>query len=181
MSIISTFFHEHVRSRDVPGLLFVAILVVFAVIAFSGVPELPRQIDDLPALQDAERMNESPGIFYSGFHHRTGRPTGHIVRYVIYLFSGMNSKGFHLFSIALHITIAFLVSHLAFKWHAAMPRLAGILFLLNIAHFKAVHHIAALEYLLATAFSISAYLLLWEKEKLLTQSWRIGDMVKCCV
>ncbi|MDP6702099.1 MAG: hypothetical protein QGH25_20775, partial [Candidatus Latescibacteria bacterium] len=156
-------------------------MTLLAATAFWHVPELPRQIDDRPALRDAERMRTDPWIFYAGVDHRSGRPAGHLARHAIYLLCGPSQRGFHLFSIALHVAIAFLVACLAFRWNAAAPRLAGALFLLNVAHFKAVHHIAALEYLLATGFSVGAYLLLWAKEDLLARPSRLALLYLCII
>jgi len=126
---------------------------------FGSLGELPLDIDDGGALRDNEAISEDFTVIFSGGrHHPSGRPLGHLVRWVVYLICGNDVPIFHLFSVSVHATVAFLLALLVRKMGVSLggSLLGGLLFLVNIAHFKAVHHIAALEYLLSGFFTIMA-------------------------
>ena len=97
-------------------------------------------------------------LLAGGHHHPSGRPVGHLVRWLAFALWGNELAVYHLLSVAVHTLVAFFLARLAcalgMRMEAGM--LGGLLFLVNVGHFKAVHHIAALEYPLAAAFILLA-------------------------
>lgn len=131
---------------------------------FRSLLDLPHDLDDVPALRDNTMVAGDPWVLLRGFYHPSGRPVGHLVRWMLFLISGNDLRAFHGLSILTHTANAFLVAFLGYRLGlgARASLAAGVLFLVHVAHFKAIHHVAALEYLLATFFSICALIALAE-------------------
>jgi hypothetical protein len=86
----------------------------------------------------------------------SGRPLAEAVKYLAYLVWGNHPGAFHLLVVAVHVLASFL-------WAWACRRLGlnlelswgtGLLFLVNVTHFQAVHHISALDYPLALCWML---------------------------
>ena len=87
-----------------------------------------------------------------------GRPITEIVRYFGYLVWGNDPGAFHLYCVAMHALASLLLAFAARQLGAplALSFLGGLLFLLNVSHFRGVHYISGLDYPLAQVWSLGA-------------------------
>ena len=87
-----------------------------------------------------------------------GRPLAELIKLAGYLIWGNDPGSFHLLVVALHTLAAILLAILL--WHQGMALrtslVGGLLFLVNVAHFRAVHWIAAIEFPLALSCGLGA-------------------------
>jgi len=141
---------------------FILLIGAMSYVFFGSLWELPYDIDDIPALRDNLEIDKDIWTIFHGVYHPSGRPVGHLFRWLGYLFWGNDIGIFHVLSVAVHTLNAILVAVLGYRLglNTRACFLAGALFLVNITHFKAVHHIAAMEYLLAATWAISAFIAL---------------------
>jgi len=140
------------------AIFWVAVCAVFGVACawlYYPVLDLPFDIDDRAALLDNEQVEGDLGVILTGVYHPTGRPIGHLVRWMLYQFSGNDLSAYHALSVFLHAVnglIAVLLAR-ALGWPRRVALVSGLLFVISVAPFKAVYHVASLEYLLAAGFS----------------------------
>ncbi len=140
------------------AVFWVAVCAVFGVASvwlYHPVLELPFDIDDRAALLDNEQVEGNLGVILTGVYHPTGRPMGHLVRWILYRVNGNDLSAYHALSVFLHVVNGLITVLLAraFGWPRRVAFVSGFLFIISVAPFKAVHHVAALEYLLAAGFS----------------------------
>ena len=126
-------------------LAYLGALVLATCIYFADAPALGEDIDDDNALHDNLAVAEDFSVLLAGGHHHpSGRPVGHLVRWLVFALWGNELAGYHLLSVAVHTLVAFFLARLAcalgMRMEAGM--LGGLLFLVNVGHFKAVHQIS---------------------------------------
>ncbi len=119
---------------------------------------------DAESFADHLLIDQDPSYFFS--HNKqqaTGRFTADGAKYAVYLVFGNDPAAFHLAVVATHLLASLLLALLVYRLYAAqvLAMLTGLLFLLNVTHFQAVHHISALDYPLGLACACAAWLC-WE-------------------
>lgn len=90
----------------------------------------------------------------------SGRPTAEFFKFAAYLIGGNNPAFFHLLPIGLHILSSLLLARLVYylRRDLSLSLLTGLLFLIGVSHFQAIHHISALDYPLSFALALAAAL-----------------------
>ena len=120
---------------------------------------------DADSFADHILISEDASYFFSTEKYQaTGRLVADGAKYLIYLLYGNNPAVFHLAVVIAHWSASLVFAVLIYRLQGALTvaMLTGLLFLINVAHFEAIHHISALDYPLGLAFACSA-LLCWER------------------
>ncbi len=142
-------------------LLYLLLLAVLSGLFFADLADLGLDTHDAETFRDHERINADFSFFFSADKEQlTGRPFAELFRYAASLLIGNAPAHFHLLVAALHALCALVLARCAFSLGTALPisLVGGLLFLVNVAHFQAVHLIAALDYPLALLLVLSALL-----------------------
>ena len=106
-------------------------------------------------------MAEDFSFFFSSEKQQPGgRPLAELIKLVGYLIWGNDPGSFHLLVVAIHTISALLLARLSWRQGMSlrMGFVGGLLFLVNVAHFRAVHWIAAIEFPLALSCGLGALL-----------------------
>ena len=144
------------RLEDRPRtwMLYSCLLALIASFYFADLPHLPLDHDEHLVLRENAAISQAPATLFLGQHNPSGRPMGHLVRWGLYELCGNDIRIFRLFSIVTHLAVCASLALLARRMGAtlAIGLLAGLLFLINVAHSTAVYHLAALEYLSSVLF-----------------------------
>ena len=140
-----------------PG--YILVMCLLSALFFGSLKDHLLDVHDHETFQDNIAIGEDFSFFFSPEKQQpTGRPAADLVKYVAYEIGGNDPGFFHLLVAAVHTVAALLLACLC--WRLGMgPRLSlagGLLFLVNVAHFQAVHHISALDYPLALALGLGA-------------------------
>ena len=140
-----------------PG--YVVVMCVVSALFFGSLKDHLLDMDDHEAFQDNIGMAEDFSFFLSSEKQQPGgRPLAELIKLAGYLIWGNDPGSFHLLVVALHTLAAILLAILL--WHQGMALrtslVGGLLFLVNVAHFRAVHWIAAIEFPLALSCGLGA-------------------------
>ena len=154
-SVLSTFLQD----RRFLWPAYILVICLLSALCFGSLKDHLLDVHDQETFQDNIAIGEDFSFFFSPEKQQpTGRPAADLVKYIAYEIGGNDPGFFHLLVVAVHTLAALLVASLS--WRLGMGlRLSlagGLLFLVNVAHFQAVHHISALDYPLALALGLGA-------------------------
>ena len=128
------------------------LVILLAGIYFGSLSGLLLEVDDARTFRDNIAVAQDfTYLFSSDKEVGSGRLTSDFVRFIAYLLVGNKPGPVHLFLVAVHTLASLLLARLAFRLGLPLnvSLLSGLLFLVNVAQFRAVHWIAALDYPLA--------------------------------
>lgn len=129
-------------------LVVCALMVLYT---FSGLANHAFELDDFRHLDDSRFVAQNLGSFFSPDKVHPGRPTMEAVFLIVWLIWDDNPAVFHVLSLVLHVVATLLLAWLFFRMskNAELSLLGACLFLFNVAHFRTIHWIACLGFLLA--------------------------------
>ena len=136
---------------------YACLLALLTVITFGSLANhLFDAFDDQEHLHDAALILENPANIFSSKRVHPVRPTIDLTFVLALSAFGNNPAPYHVLLIALHALAAFLAARTFFALGADLEVsfVAGLLFLMNVAHFRAVHWITCLSYALGLIFSL---------------------------
>ncbi len=142
-----------------PG--YVVVMCLLSALCFGSLRDHLLDMDDHEALRDNIRMADDFSFFFSSEKQQPGgRPFAELIKLVGYLIWGNDPGFFHLLVVTFHTLAALLLAALFWRQGIAprMSLVGGLLFLVNVAHFRAVHWIAAIEFPLALSCGLGALL-----------------------
>ena len=140
---------------------FSLLTAVVAGICFGSVTEHLLDTHDAETFSDNLAISEDFSFFFSAHKQQhSGRPLAELSKWLAYLIWGNDPFWFHLLVVALHAGASILLA--AWAHQAGLERrlacTGSLLFLVNVAHFRAVHYISALDYPLALGLALGALL-----------------------
>ena len=136
-------------------------MCLLSVFFFVGLKNHLVQHHDNQTFEDNIRIAEDFWFFFSPEKQQfTGRPVAELAKFLPYLIWGNDPALFHLLVVGLHTLAAILLAWVAWRMGTDLriSLVGGLLFLVNVAHFQAVHHISALDYPLALIFGLGSLL-----------------------
>ena len=140
-----------------PG--YACLVGLLSALYFGSLKDHLLSMDDHEAFQDNIAIGEDFSYFFSAHKQQpSGRPLAELVKFGAYLIWGNDPGLFHLLVVACHSLVAILVARLALRLGLSLraSMVGGLLFLVNVAHFQAVHWIQAIEYPLALIWGLGA-------------------------
>ena len=132
--------------------LYAISLCLLTGLCFGNLRHHMLDTHDLETFIDHQQIDEDWTFFFSPHKGQdTGRPLAEIVKYGAHLVWGTNPAAFHLLVVVFHLLASLLLAAVCRRMGCDLELafLGGGLFLLNVAHFQAVHWISALDYPLA--------------------------------
>ena len=142
---------------------YAGLLCLIAWFCFGDLRTHLLDAHDAETFRDHLRIQQDWTFFFSPDKEQaSGRPFAEALKYFTFLLFGNSPAAFHLLVVAFHTLAAGLLAHLVWR-RGGTPILAGttgLLFLVNVTHFQAVHHISALDYPLALCCGLAALLAL---------------------
>lgn len=132
--------------------LYAILLCLLAGFCFGDLRHLMLDTHDLETFLDHQQIDQDWTFFFSADKAQdTGRPLAELVKYGAHRIWGNNPAAFHLLVVVFHVLASLLLAVVCRRMggdlELAFP--GGLLFLVNVAHFQAVHWISALDYPLA--------------------------------
>ena len=140
---------------------YIILVCLLSAVFFGSLKDHLLDVHDYETFQDNIAIGEDFSFFFSPEKQQpTGRLVSDLVKFLAYLIGGNDPAFFHLVVVAFHTLATILLARLAWRLGTSLRlSLAGsLLFLLNVAHFQAVHHISALDYPLALSLGLGAML-----------------------
>ena len=138
---------------------FSLLTAVVAGICFGSLTEHLLDTHDAETFHDNVSISDDISFFFSAQKQQpSGRPLAELIKWLAYLVWGNDPFWFHLLVVTLHAAASILLAvwaHQAGLEHR-LACTGSLLFLVNVAHFRAVHHISALDYPLALALALGA-------------------------
>jgi len=150
------FINKLLRDKHAHQVAYCALLSLLAGVYFHDIGDLLLEVDDEGVFKANEAISEDFSNFFSSAVQFSGRPAKHLVLWLGYTLWGNNPRCFHFLSVAVHTLTSILLASLCrqMKLRTELGWLAGLLFLVNVAHFQAVYWISALDYPLYLLFGI---------------------------
>jgi|GEM_PF-2712161 len=139
---------------------YALVLVVLAAVCFGRLADHPFDVDDELYLQDCAAVSADFFRLFSAEKLFPGRPLVEFVLWGGYVFWGEDAGKFHLLVVFLHVLASFFLAVLGRRLGGSLEAifLGGALFLINVAHFRAVYWISAVAYPLALLFVLAGLL-----------------------
>ena len=153
-----------------PG--YVVVMCVLSAVYFGSLRDHLLAAHDQDMFLDNIAIERDPSHFFAlEKRHLSGRPSAELVKYAAYRIGGNSPAFFHLFVVALHAAAAVVLARVAWQFgmNSRSSLVGGLLFLVNVSHFQAVHHISALDYPLALVCGLIA--MLFYERHLRTPRW----------
>jgi len=153
--------HTHSFNTTTSWWLYAALIAAVAAIFFASVAGHGIDNHDAETFYDNARISQDFSYFFSPDRQQiTGRPAADLSKWLASLVLGDSAAGFHLLVVGAHALAAFLLARLvnALYSNRFWAFASGLLFLVNVTHFQAVHHISALDYPLALCWALAALL-----------------------
>ena len=141
--------------------VYTGLVCLLSALCFGSLKDHLLDVHDYETFQDNVAIGEDFTFFFSPEKQQpTGRPAADLVKFLAYLIAGNDPGFFHLLVVAFHALATILLARLAWGLGTSLPLslTGGLLFLVNVAHFQAVHHISALDYPLALVFGLGTLL-----------------------
>ena len=116
---------------------------------------------DFETFRDNAKVSADFGYFFSPEKEQaSGRLMHEFAMWLFHLAFGPDPAAFHLLVVALHFLASLLLAHLFVRAGADLELglLGGLLFLLNVAHFRVVHWFSGFNYVLAFTLALAAVL-----------------------
>ena len=116
---------------------------------------------DFETFRDNAKVSADFGYFFSPEKEQaSGRLLHEFAMWLFHLAFGPDPAAFHLLVVALHFLASLLLAYLFVRAGAdiELGLLGGLLFLLNVAHFRAIHWLSGFNYILAFALALAAVL-----------------------
>lgn len=141
---------------------YVLAVLLLSALSFHGYLGLPFDVDDHFYLHNSEEISgDWTRIAHPSFY--PGRPLVHLVFWSVYEAWGVDPLPYHGLCVILHAAAAVLVTLLAQRlgMGGRLSAVGGILFLVNVAHFRAIQWVSAMAYPMALGlgvFSVIAFL-----------------------
>ena len=143
------------------GSLYAASMVLLAGAFFAPLGDLGLDTHDGEMFRDHQAISHNFSFFFSDAREQaTGRPLAELVKWLAFVAWGPDARSFHFLAIALHTIASLLLAWVLCRLGQCIPvgLATGLLFLVNVAHFEAIHHISGLDYPLA---AIWTWLAIW--------------------
>ena len=139
------------RDHAVTYGVYAVLMACLAAAAFGGFADMPFDTDDFDYIQDARSVLDEPSRLFAPENRLPGRPTIDILFAATYALWGNDPTSYHLLLIGLHLIASLLLAYTLRRLGVSLELslLAGLLFLLNVAHFRAVQWISCVAYPLA--------------------------------
>ena len=140
---------------------YAALIALLTVLTFGSLGDLLLDTHEDEIFRDHE-LADGLGYFFQSAAEKEfnspGRPATEIARYLGYLIWGNDPGAFHLYCAGVHALASLLLAVAARSLGATLgvSLLGGLLFLLNVGHFRGVHYISGLDYPLAQVGSVAA-------------------------
>ncbi len=141
--------------------IYGAAISLLAAVYFGSLGDHLLETHDEETFRDNAVIAVDFSFFFSlEKEQAAGRFTGEFAKWLISLFAGEDPRLFHFTNVAVHALVSFvlLFAYRSTGFSPAISALGGLLFLVNVAHFQAVHWITQLDYLLGLLCALLAIL-----------------------
>ena len=140
---------------------YILLLGVLTCLCFGNLRFHLLETHDFETFRDNARVSADFAYFFSDQKEQaSGRLLHEFCMWLAHLAWGQNPAAFHLLAVALHLVASLLLCRVFIRAGAdlELSMLASLLFLLNVAHFRAIHWLSGFNYVLALVLGLLAVL-----------------------
>ena len=150
-----------IRESALSWCLYAVLMCILTFATFGNLSTHLFHTHDQEYLQDTAASQGDFWFVVSPQRIYPGRPTFNLYLWAAYKLFKEEPAGYHLLQVWLHFLASLLVAFTFRRLGATfeLSLIGGLLFLMNVAHFRAVHWISATSYILALVFGLGAVLL----------------------
>ncbi|MFT5368609.1 MAG: tetratricopeptide (TPR) repeat protein [Candidatus Latescibacterota bacterium] len=125
-----------------------------ALIALGSLSQHQFELDDLAYLNDLDQIHQDPSAIFSADRRLPGRPVTDMALLLIQMSFTDNPTAFHVALVFCHLITTFLLTFTFLKTglNQELSLIGGLFFLINLAHFRAIHWISCLAYPLSLSW-----------------------------
>jgi len=160
--------------------LYAVAIALLATLFFAGLGDHLLDTHDEETFRDNAIIDGDFSFFFSANKEQAaGRFTGELAKWLVSLVADEDPGLFHLVNVGVHALVSFLL-FFVYRATGLEPRvsaLGGLLFLVNVSHFQAVHWITQLDYLLGLLFALLAMLSFGRFLDSTAKSWMAGALL----
>ena len=141
-------------------LAYVCLMALVAWACFGSLRHHSVFFHDQETFRDNQLLLTQPGLFFAAEREQLdGRPVASLVKLLAFSVVGNRAGPAHLVVVAFHLLTSLLLAWAGRRLglDRATSYLAGLLFLVNVAHYQSVHHISALDFPLALSLCLLAW------------------------
>ncbi|MCZ6634269.1 MAG: tetratricopeptide repeat protein [bacterium] len=142
--------------------IYVILMVLLAVVAFGnlGTYDFWDGWDDWDQMADLAMASKDFSYLFSQSRLYDVRPPVDLVFLGGYFLWGEDPAAFHILHIGLHLLASLVVVFVVYRLglDLELSLLSGLFFLVNVAHFRAVHWMICINYMIALIFGLGAVL-----------------------
>jgi len=148
------------RENSLTYFFYALLLTFLALAAFGGLAQHLFDADDFELLADASSVRQDLSLLLSPDRQLPGRPVTEFLLVGAYALWDEDPAGYHLLLVGLHLVASLLLAFACRRLGAdlELSLMAGLFFLVNVAHFRAVQWVACLAYPLALIFGLATLL-----------------------
>ena len=139
--------------------VFAVAISLFCWIYFGDLANHLLDSHDSETFQDNIDISRDFSRFFAADKAQpSGRPVAEMTKWLFSMAWGNNPAAFHLFVVALHGIASFLLASLFrhLTSDTVLGLTTGLLFLVHVGHYEAIHHISAIDYPLALVWGCAA-------------------------
>ena len=142
---------------------YACLLALLSVIYFGNLKDLLIDTHDDQTFRDNVALSKDFTYFFAPPEEKqlgSGRPAAELAKWLGYVVWGNDPGWFHLYVVAVHTVASLILARVAWRMGMGLylSFTGGVLFLINVVHFRAVYWISALDYPLALAWGLGALL-----------------------
>ncbi len=162
-----------IRETALSWCLYVVLLGILTFATFGNLSTHLFHTHDQEYLQDAAVSQGDFWFVVSPERIYPGRPTFNLYLWAAYKFFKEDPAGYHHLQVWLHFLASLLVAFTFRRLGAnfELSLIGGLLFLMNVAHFRAVHWISATSYVLALILGLGTVLLFFRRLETGRREW----------
>lgn len=122
-----------------------------ALLVFGNMSQHYFELDDLAYLKDLDQIRQDPSALLSADRRLPGRPITDVALLAIQVAYQNNPVPFHIALVICHLIATLLLTLTFYRTglNLELSLISGLFFLINLAHFRAVHWISCMAYPLA--------------------------------
>ncbi|MBM3278521.1 MAG: tetratricopeptide repeat protein [Candidatus Handelsmanbacteria bacterium] len=144
-------------------LIYALVMAALSWACFGSLAEHLLDTHDDEVFRDSAALAKDLSFFFTPAEEKavgSGRPLAEFVESVPYLLWGPDPARYHLYAALLHTLAALVLAYAARELGMGLELAlaGGLLFLVNVAHFQAVHWISGMDYPVALLLSLGAVL-----------------------
>lgn len=173
-----------IPTHRITSWVYILITMLLTYVAFGNLSEHKFNAigDDQETLNDLQLISEDISNLFSSSRQSPIRPTMDLPLLAAYQVWQRDPKGYHILLVGLHAMAALLLT-VVFRQLGAdieLKGVAGLFFLLNVAHFRTIQWLVCIGYIIAFIFALLCLITYFKAQTSGKKTWTIACSLMLC-